>query len=146
MLLQQAIDTLTSNEINRHWETLALDWPNADAEQRTRALAHVFSRRDRAVTALREIGDDEQLMDTLAVLYIELKCEWIMINTVVNYQMFRTGQGDGETVLRGALVSSLLERVESLLSEDDVRAITEFLSQPVRQRRPDAGTGFKQAA
>lgn len=135
MILETAENALSNPEVENAWSEMALGWPNATPEQRVSALQYILSRRDRALNALREIADDDQLVETLAVLYIELKCEWIMINTVVNYQLFRKGDGDGETILRGALTASLLERVESLLGPEDVQAITNFLAQPVRQRR-----------
>lgn len=85
------------------------------------------------VNLMREVEDEMQMEETLAVNYVELKSRWIAINTKVNYQVFRTGLFDPETAMRGTAASMLLGEIERLLDPKDIAAIAEFLAQPLRR-------------
>lgn len=146
MLLEKIEKRLTDPVLVESWRGMARDWPGTEDPGRWAALNHVVQRRDRALTTLREIADDDQLIETIAILYIELKSEWIMLNTMVNYQLFRKQQSDGEAVLRAALVSSLLSAVEDMLTAKDIATITCFLSTPINQKSEDSDSPDTQSA
>ncbi|MCA3006090.1 MAG: hypothetical protein LW650_12885 [Planctomycetaceae bacterium] len=110
-----------------------LSWPEADPHLVEQTLTWVKGLRDELVSLCREIDDDEQIEQNLAITYIELKTRWIAINTRINYQLFRTGHNDPQSVFRATGVSMLLAHVESLLTAGDVAQITEFLAQPIRR-------------
>lgn len=105
--------------------------PQPDAVERT--IEWIKTLRHDLLALLKEVDDDEQIEQTMAINYVELKSRWIAINTKVNYQMFRTGQFDVETALRGTSASMFLAEVEALLDPRDIAAITEFLAQPLRR-------------
>jgi hypothetical protein len=115
------------------WQTQADEWTGTDAQGRSQAISYIHGRQSYAIKTLEEIGDPDQLRETLAILYIEIKSQWIMLNTMVNYQLFRKGEADGEAVLRASLLSNFLQAIESLLKPEDIGAITNFLAAPVRQ-------------
>jgi hypothetical protein len=106
-------------------------WENAHPAAIDRTLAWVMQLREELVSLIRTIDDDEQIAETLAINYIEIKTRWIALNTKINYQTFRLGACDPELAFRGTACSCLLAEVEALLTPDDVIKITEFLAQPV---------------
>lgn len=94
-------------------------------------VAWVMGMRNELLALLRTIEDPEQIIETLAINYIELKTKWIALNTKANYHIFRTGMQDADAAFRGCGCSLLLGDVERLLMPSDIQKITEFLSQPV---------------
>ncbi|MDX2147404.1 MAG: hypothetical protein SFZ23_07760 [Planctomycetota bacterium] len=109
-------------------------FPGAAPEQIERTWKWVDNLRTQLVALVRDIDDPDQIPTTLAIYYIECKSHWIALNTKVNYQNFRHGSCDVETALRGAAISQILARVETLLTADDINQITEFLAQPISRQ------------
>jgi hypothetical protein len=103
----------------------------ATEELVTETVEWVMGMRRELLTLLRTIDDPEQIIETLAINYIELKTKWIALNTKANYHIFRTGAPDAAAAFRGCGCSLLLGDVERLLMPSDIQKITEFLSQPV---------------
>ncbi|MCE2966497.1 MAG: hypothetical protein ACK5WB_03465 [Phycisphaerales bacterium] len=131
--LQRAIETLTNPQIETKIREALETWPDADPAMVARTLAWITALRDDLCNLLRTIEDDEQIAETLAINYIELKSRWIALNTKANYCIFRTGVADAESAFRGTSISMLLGEVEGLLTPTDITTITEFLAQPIRR-------------
>ena len=108
-------------------------WENAPQDLIDKTVTFVLHLRDELVSLCREIEDGEQIEQTLAINYIELKSRWIALNTKANYCIFRTGVADAESAFRGTSISMLLGEVEGLLTPTDITTITEFLAQPIRR-------------
>ncbi len=132
-MLERAIEVLTRREFGDEIRESLLSWDGADPAKVARTVAWVLHLREDLVVLLKTIDDPEQIAETLAINYIELKTRWIALNTKINYQMFRTGAPDAETACRGSACSMLLADVERLLNEGDITKITEFLAQPVNR-------------
>lgn len=130
-MLERAVAMLTRREFGEEIRESFGSWESADPAIVARTVAWVLHLREDLVALLKTIEDAEQITETLAINYIELKTRWIALNTKVNYQMFRTGAPDAETACRGSACSLLLADVERLLNESDITKITEFLAQPV---------------
>lgn len=133
MDLPTLIERLNDPNLESSIRDALLSWPDADQQLVERTVAWVKTLRDELVSLCREIDDDEQIEQNLAINYIELKTRWIAINTRINYQLFRTGSNEPESVFRATGVSMLLAHVESLLSAGDIAQITDFLAQPIRR-------------
>jgi hypothetical protein len=138
MELKEITSNLQAPSLSQGWHNIANEWDGTDEPGRFQALSFIHERRDNAVKALEDIGDPDQLSETLAILYIKLKSEWIMLNTMTNYQLFHTGKNDGQAVLKGALISNFLQVVEDLLSAEDISTITSFLAAPIRPKAPSS--------
>jgi len=108
-------------------------WEGADPAAIDRTVGWILQIREDLVSLIRTIDDDEQIGETLAINYIEIKTRWIALNTKINYQTFRQGACDPELAFRGTACSGLMGEVETLLSPDDITKITEFLAQPVNR-------------
>jgi hypothetical protein len=128
----------------QEWQIQASEWTGTDDQGRSQAINYIHGRQTYSIKTLEEIGDPDQLRETLAILYIEIKSQWIMLNTMVNYQLFRKGEGDGESILKASLLARFLQAVESLLTPDDISSITTFLSAPVRQLQQPANLVVEQ--
>jgi hypothetical protein len=109
------------------------NYPGTDDETLTRTVDWVLQTRDELIALLTEIDDEEQIPQSLAIYYIELKSRWIALNTKVNFQMFRLGSCEVESAIRGTAISMLLAEVESMLEQSDIQQITDFLAQPLRR-------------
>lgn len=132
-MLQRALDALMNPDLERTIREVLSAWPDPDPMPRETSLAWVMAARDELVSLLREVADDEQIAETLAVNYIELKSRWIALCTKANYQNFRLGRCDSDLALKGSACSQLLAVVEGLLTPEDVAQITEFLATPIRR-------------
>jgi hypothetical protein len=75
-------------------------WEGADPAAIDRTIAWILQLREDLVSLIRTIDDDEQIAETLAINYIEIKTRWIALNTKINYQTFRQGACDPERVPR----------------------------------------------
>jgi hypothetical protein len=130
------IETIRSQildpKLSAVWIKTAEDYPPAGKTGRVSCLKYITARRDAIVTTIADIKEPDQMPETMAIVYIDLKGEWIMLNTVMNYQLMRNGKCDPKTVLKGSLISSLLSCVEQMLSQADVDAISKFLAAPIR--------------
>lgn len=132
-MYDKAIRTLSNPSLEASIREVLKAWEDPNPAPREATMKWVLGLRDELVSLLHEVGEDEQVIETLAVNYIELKTRWIALCTKANYQNFRLGSCESELALRGSACSQLLAVVESLLSAQDVEKITEFLAQPVRR-------------
>jgi hypothetical protein len=113
-------------------EALA-SWENPPADLIEKSIVYVNTLSGELISLCKEVDDEEQIEQTVAIFYIELKSRWIALNTRVNYQTFRTGTCEVESAFRASGVSMLLAEVESLINQDDISKITDFLAQPIRR-------------
>jgi hypothetical protein len=124
------IAALNNPKLAEDWQSMAEAYSEEIAQS---ALQWVRRRRDDFIRAIQEINDEEDFNLLLAIQFIELKSHWMMLNTKMNYEIFRGKDPEEETVLRGSLISFLIEAIESFIDEEDLSKITEFLAQPVRR-------------
>lgn len=61
------------------------------------------------------VDDPEEVKEALVTRYVELQCHWQMLNTKMQYQAVNTGQPDQALMVKGSLLSKLLEKLENLL-------------------------------
>jgi hypothetical protein len=125
--------SLTSPSIESSIREGLEGWDGAEPAAIERTMAWFRAIRDNLIALLRDVDDEDQIDETLAINYIELKSRWIALNTKINYQTFRLGSCDPELAFQGSAISILLGEVESLLTPRDIEQITEFLAQPIRR-------------
>lgn len=133
MKLQDTINQLNDGSLERVAREALNSYQGANPADVEKLVRWTQSLRDDLIALIKEIDDEDEVAMTLAINYIELKSRWIAINTKINYQNFRTGSCDPVSALRGAAISQLLAKVESLLSQDDIDQITQFLAEPIRR-------------
>jgi len=126
---------LTDGQVDAAFDETLATWEDANAGAPAELRAWASSLRDVIVAHCQEIDDAEQLPATVAVQYIELKSQWIKLNTLINYRLMRLGTSDPECMVRASLLSGLLEPLEALIDAADLDRITELLSEPVAAPR-----------
>ena len=133
IIMQTIEQHLTRQAFQTQLHEALASWENSPAGLIEKTIVYVNTLSGELISLCKEVDDAEQIEQTVAVFYIELKSRWIALNTRVNYQTFRTGSCEVESAFRASGVSMLLAEVESLINEDDIRKITDFLSQPIRR-------------
>lgn len=133
IIIQTIEQHLTRQAFQTQLHEALASWENSPAGLIEKTIVYVNTLSGELISLCKEVDDAEQIEQTVAVFYIELKSRWIALNTRVNYQTFRTGSCEVESAFRASGVSMLLAEVESLINEDDIRKITDFLSQPIRR-------------
>ncbi|MEM1164830.1 MAG: hypothetical protein AAGI30_00905 [Planctomycetota bacterium] len=91
----------------------------------------VNSLRDKVVHDLQSTDEEEEHRSIAASYFIDFKTQWMGLNTKMNYAMFRTGQPDQPSMLRGSGISVLIDVVEQHADPEDVDTIVTFISDRV---------------
>lgn len=114
------------------------DW--VPEEDRTSIAGYGQAKIDdlrQMVLTLGDEEDEQELYNSLAIYWLELKSEWTRYNQIMNYRMFRTGSADPVLVARGGICSGLIARFEVFLTPGDLALLTEVSAQPLEVGRPD---------
>jgi two-component system chemotaxis sensor kinase CheA len=129
-------EELTRESLEDAWEK-NLEGTIEDEGEQERLLEWVRDLRDEFLDFADVVPDPEEVRDALVHRYIELKCHWQMLNTKMQYQAVNTGQPDPSLMVKGSLVSKLLEKMENLLGGDEVADLTDFLADPLEALAAD---------
>lgn len=108
-------------------------WDGATPDQIGRAISYVERTMERLVDVLTTVEDPEEISVLIAINYIELKTNWIALNTKINYSVFKTGACETDDALQASSVSAVIGLLESLLTPTDIETITDFLAQPLHR-------------
>ncbi|GAB4462283.1 MAG: hypothetical protein OHK0029_28860 [Armatimonadaceae bacterium] len=127
---QQSLkEVLHSPELERAWHEALASWEDALPAQRSECRADVVALRNHFLGILRDVVDPIEQQVAGVMFYIQLKSQWILLNTQVGYQI-AAGRIEQEIFCRASLISALLSVLEPCLNRSDVNRITAFLSQP----------------
>ncbi len=130
--LHERIDGALRGALDEAWDEVLDEWRSAAPSERKAVRAYVSGIRNRIVRALLEIDSKEELERGLATQYIEVKCHWTMLNTQIQHQTARKGTPDEDLIYRATCVSLIVQRLEPLLSQERVDALTAFLAEPLQ--------------
>lgn len=122
--------TLTSPELDVLWDSILEDYPEGSSESRGELLAWIDGIRSETVELLDDIVQIDASALHLALRLIELRSQWTMFNTRLNFKMMKGEPYDAPMATRGSLVSSVTHVIEGALAKEDVEAITRFLGDP----------------
>lgn len=128
--IEELRDELTRDTLESSWKS-DLESTIEDEDERDRLLDWARDLRNEFLDFADVVEDPEEVRDALVNRYIELKCHWQMLNTKMQYQAVNTGQPDQSLMVKGSLVSKLLEQMENLLGGDEVADLTDFLADPL---------------
>ncbi|MCS6808921.1 MAG: hypothetical protein RML40_09545 [Bacteroidota bacterium] len=129
-----AVQTLLSNAaLEPLWHDILDAYIEGAEAEKQRLIAWINDVRNTIVRCALDIGDDnpEELLVSVALRYIELKSQWHMLNTQINYQVFRKGEAEPMLLYQSSLLSTLVDALQQLLSNEDLAKIDEFLTNPV---------------
>ena len=123
-------ETLVSDELDEKWDEIIEDHLDDKAEQII--LSNwVQDYRDEFLELIEDVQNREEIAQSLRIRYIEIKCHWMMLNTRMQYQAVETGSPSQNLMVRGSLISHLLEKLEQFLETDEIEELANFLSQPM---------------
>lgn len=126
-------DMLFDPSLERELDGCLAAWTTATPEELTSTRAWIKAQRHDFVEMAAEIDDREELELSIAVRYIELKSHWMMLNTKIQYSLFRAGEAPDVLMYRASLVSHVVGTLEQLLTPSDIERITRFLAQPINR-------------
>jgi len=132
MELQKIVGHLTDTGFRNDISDLILGCSMATDSQREQMLSEFDKEISSYLQQLEDIKDVEEIPVSLALKYIETKCRWINLNTQINYRLMRTGEPMELEMYQASVLSHILMHLEHLLPADDLQAICEFLTQPVK--------------
>jgi hypothetical protein len=121
---------LYSAELERYWDECLAEYTEATPSERGELLDWVHSIRDGLVSHAKDIDDPEELVISVALSYIEFKSKWQMLNTQINYQVFRSGEAKPHLMFKSSLLSVIVDTISKFLTEEDISKIQEFLLDP----------------
>lgn len=130
--LHDRIENALHGSLNTQWEEVLDHWTSAAPSERKAVHAYVSGLRNRILRSLLDIDTSDELRRGLAIQYVEMKCHWTMLNTQIQHQTARHGEADDDLIYRASCVSLIIERLEPLLSQEQVDTLTAFLAEPLR--------------
>ena len=120
---------LLSDEIEKYWNGCLQEYDAPD-EERQNLLSWIHSVRDGFIAHASDIDDPEEMLVSVALSYIEFKSQWQMLNTQINYQVFRTGEAKPDLMYKSSLLSVIVDTIGKLLTQEDIQRIQDFLLSP----------------
>lgn len=135
---ERIIAILGGAELERAWKECLAVWENSSPAQRADCRAFVVHLRDGFVRVLRDVDDAQEQETIAAIFYMQVKAQWILINTQSGYQI-QNGRMDGALFCRAAMLSGLLGALEPVLRGPDLARITNFLAEPTGSEAVSSG-------
>jgi hypothetical protein len=130
MNFEELRSALNDIELEQSWTSCLENYTEATPEKRVELATWIMAERDAFLHRAADVDDDEELIILAALGYIELKSQWQMLNTQINYQVFRKGEADIDLTFKASLLSSVVATIGSFLTEEDLVKIQEFLMNP----------------
>lgn len=129
-IVKDVREALTKDSLDESWSE-AIDSMIDEEGQAEELLNWVKEYRDEFLDMTEDVQDPEEIRTSLILRYIEIKCHWMILNTQMQYQAVNTGEADPEIMVKGSLISNLLEELEDFLDQEEVQQLTKFLSEPI---------------
>jgi hypothetical protein len=111
------------------WDEIMGAWDDGPEDRKTATRAWIDRKRAETIEVARECIDDETLLTAIATRYIELECNWVMLNTLMQFKLW-TGKPNTEDAFRGTLVSTLIQALEETIDGEAIDKIKQFVGDP----------------
>jgi hypothetical protein len=132
--VQNLRDALHSAEVEELWEICleAYHQDNTSQQDHIDLAKWISSVRTNFLAHAEDVGDEDsdELRTSLALGYIEMKSRWQMLNTQINYQVFRKGEANITLTYKSTLLSILVDKIGGFITAQDLQKIQEFLLNP----------------
>lgn len=122
--------TLNDGSLEQRWRECIEDWETIQ-DHKDALLQRMLLERDDILEAFTNIQEPEDLLDNIAIVYIEVKSRWIMLNTKIQFQLYRFGKSEDELIYRASLTSFFIDAMESQLGAEEIDQINNFLCDPL---------------
>lgn len=128
-LLEDVEGRYNTGDLEANWR-VALNEGGLPADDRESLLMEVRNTWRELLRVLQDIEDEEERSRALVNAYIEERSRWLLINTQLQYQIFRDGQPNLRRSHQAMLVSRFAEFLEGFLIPEEVQVINRFLAAP----------------
>lgn len=119
---------LNGAALNGIWKDCLDSYDYISSSDKIECLGQVIELRDHIIEVLRDISDGIERQSCLGLFYLELKTEWMLLNTQYTYQL-EAQKLDHQTVCRAGLFSALLGALEPHCRPADITRIEALLAQ-----------------
>ncbi len=131
MTVQRLREALESNAVEEMWKSSLDAYQEGTPQDRSDLAQWIMDVRANFLSHLDDVGDDsEELLISVALGFIEMKSQWQMLNTQINYQVFRKGEANTYMTYKSSLLSVLVDAIGQFLTPEDLEKIQEFLLNP----------------
>lgn len=134
------IASLQRPEIEQEWQAVLGEWANGSDQEKKELLQWIAKLRSDFLSVIAIVDDPEDLCYCAVVRYIEIKCQWILLNNQVNYTMVRTGSPPEVAMYRACFAAQLLAALEEHIQPHHIESITDFLAEPTAVPDVSGGT------
>lgn len=121
---------LQNPALEQEWKATVAEWTTGSQPEKDELVAWIGALRDDFLSVIAIVDDPEDLCYCAVVRYIEIKCQWILLNNQVNYTMVRTGSPPEMAMYRACFAAQLLAALEEHIHSHHIEAITDFLAEP----------------
>jgi hypothetical protein len=128
-LLEDLENRYNTGDLEADWRK-ALNEAGLPADDRESLLLEVRNTWRDLLRVLTDVDDETERARTLVNAYIEERSRWLLINTQLQYQMFRDGRPDIRRSNRAMLISRFAEFLEQFMDAGEIEVINRFLASP----------------
>ncbi|MCR9141957.1 MAG: hypothetical protein NXI24_06875 [bacterium] len=128
-LLEDIEGRYNTGDLESDWRS-ALNEGGLSADDREGLLLEIRNTWRELLRILRDVDDEHERGRALVNAYIEERSRWLLINTQLQFQMFRDGRPDLRRSHRAMLVSRFAEFLEQFLDPGEIEVINRFLAKP----------------
>lgn len=122
-------DQMMDKALEDHWHE-TIEQMVDDGDTHDELFEWIEHIRDDFLDFCDVVEDDEELRQALHDRYINLYSRWKLENTRMQYQAVNAGGPDPEVIVKGSLLTSVLERIENLIGGQITAQIEDFLTDP----------------
>jgi uncharacterized protein related to proFAR isomerase len=131
MTAQKIAEAVEAKHLESAWHEALDGWESGSEATKQQILNELQRLKTEFLEHVVDVDDEQELTVSVALKYIELKSQWQMLNTQINYRVFRGVEVDEAMLYKATLLSTVVEMIGSFLTDEDLQKIMEFLLNPV---------------
>jgi hypothetical protein len=82
-----------------------------------------------SIIKINKDSEEPEILSSICNFWIELRSEWVRLNTVNNYNLILNGEADDVNILLSAFISGMIESIEPLIPEAELNKMNEVMVQ-----------------
>ncbi|MBC8138903.1 MAG: hypothetical protein H8F28_23755 [Fibrella sp.] len=130
--------TLNSLRLENRWNECLDTWDDAEPEEVLEVHLMAAQVRQQFLDAAAQVSSDEELAQTVLLIYIQLRAHWYLLNLRLGYSA-ESGVLDNTLAYQASLLAILVQTVEAVVDRRVVERVTEMLDSPLTDYDAAAG-------
>lgn len=126
-VLRDRIDAVLGDSLDEQWTEVLNQWGDAAPSERRTVRADVSRLRDQLLDSLRVLNSLDALKRSLALGYVEMKCQWTRLNAQIQHKTAHGEQVPESLFYRAACVSLMVQALEPLLTRASVEDVADVV-------------------